>query len=94
MRTQTITVTEDIVLFEHKVNTFVRILLGRGTVVDGKFQVFPDQNYDVIMIVDGHISLDYTELMSANPSWAPNKPAGVFRQEDLWHFVDLIRSRQ
>ena len=89
MRTQTITVTEDIVSIEHKINSFVRMLLGRGSTVNGEFQVAPDQNYDVIMIMND----DYTDLMSANPSWASNKPAGTFRKEDLWHFVDLIRSR-
>jgi hypothetical protein len=110
MRTQTIpeqTVTEDIISFEHNINSFVRLLVGKGQVVDGVFQPFPSQTYEPYVICDtpgqtnsmtGEVikadQLDYTELMSANPSWAPNKPVGVFRQEDLWHFVDLIRSRQ
>lgn len=37
---------------------------------------------------------DYTELMSAGPSWSPNKPAGVFRVDDLWHYVDKYRAAQ
>jgi hypothetical protein len=37
--------------------------------------------------------MDYDELLSEHPAWAPTKPAGVFRKEDLWHFVDLIRAR-
>lgn len=34
----------------------------------------------------------YDELNSANPSWNPNKPAGTYFNEDLWHFIDLIRN--
>jgi hypothetical protein len=108
MRTQTIpeqVVNEDIISFEHIVNSYVRFLVGKGEIVDGKFQPFPSQTYDSFVIcdtpgltaADGTViredRFDYTELMSANPSWAPHKPAGVFRQDDLWHFVDLIRSR-
>ncbi len=34
---------------------------------------------------------DYAELMSAGPSWSPSKPAGVFRIDDLWHYIDKYR---
>lgn len=109
MRTQTIpeqVVAEDIVFFEHQVGTWVKVLIGKGSSVDGVFAPFPNQTYEIIMITDNpgivqsmtglvirEDQFDYTELMSGNPAWAPNKPAGTFRKEDLWHFVDLIRSR-
>lgn len=109
MRTQTIpeqTITEEIVSFEHNIGNFVRVLVGKGNVVDSQFQLYPDQTLETILIVNipGSINSltgevlrpeypDYIELLSANPTWAPNKPAGVFRKEDLWHFVDSIRSR-
>lgn len=32
-----------------------------------------------------------TELLSGNPSWSPNKPAGTYANDDLWHFIDLFR---
>ena len=35
---------------------------------------------------------DYVELMSAGPSWSPSKPAGVFRIDDLWHYIDKYRA--
>ena len=35
---------------------------------------------------------DYTELMSAGPSWSVSKPANVFRIDDLWHYVDKYRA--
>jgi len=34
----------------------------------------------------------YTELNSANPSWHPDKPAGTYFNEDLWHFIDIIKN--
>lgn len=109
MRTQIIpeqTVVEDIVSFEHHIGSWVRVLIGKGTVQDNLFIPNPNQVYEVVNILDKpgitqsmtdtvikEPQLDYQELMSANPSWAPNKPGGVFRKEDLWHFVDLIRTR-
>jgi hypothetical protein len=109
MRTQIVpqqTVVEEIVSFEHNIGGFVRVLIGKGTVVDNKFQLSPDQTLETVVITDipgitnsmtGQTMQpgypEYTELLSANPSWAPTKPQGVFRKEDLWHFVDLIRSR-
>lgn len=109
MRTQTIpeqVVAEDIIFFEHQVGAWVRVLVGKGSDVNGAFVPFANQTYETIMIADNpgvvqsmtglvirEDRLDYKELMSANPSWAPNKPAGTFRKEDLWHFIDLIRSR-
>lgn len=110
MRTSTIpqqTVTEDIQLFEHKAGQWVRVVVGVGEIKNGVFEFTVPQQFMAYTIQDnpavvndmtGDITfpgtMDYTELMSANPSWAPNKPAGTFRQEDLWHFIDLIRSRQ
>ncbi|MNV56191.1 hypothetical protein D3C71_1484630 [compost metagenome] len=35
---------------------------------------------------------NYTLLMSANPTFAPAKPANEYREVDLWYIVDLIRS--
>lgn len=109
MRTQVIpqqTVVEEIVSFEHNINGFIRVLIGKGTVIDNQFQLSPNQTLETVLIVNTPEStnsltgevlrpayLDYDELLSANPSWAPTKPGGVFRKEDLWHFVDLIRSR-
>jgi hypothetical protein len=33
----------------------------------------------------------YIELNSANPSWDPTKPAGTYFNQDLWHFIDILR---
>jgi hypothetical protein len=34
----------------------------------------------------------YDELNQANPSWNATKPAGTYFNEDLWHFIDILRS--
>jgi len=34
----------------------------------------------------------YTELNGPPTSWAPDKPDGTFRNQDLWHFIDILRS--
>ena len=34
----------------------------------------------------------YELLMSEYPDFAPSKPKNEYREEDIWHFVDLIRS--
>ena len=33
----------------------------------------------------------YIELNSANPIWHPEKPEGTYFNEDLWHFIDVLR---
>lgn len=105
MRTQTIpqqTVLEEIVNIDHNLGNFVRLMVGKGIETNGKFELLPNQNLETIVIAnipngitneDGSKTdiLYYQELMSPNPVWAPNKPAGVFRKDDLWHFVDLLR---
>jgi len=71
-------------LQEFPEDQLVRVIVG-VTDVNGTFLV--PQQYKVY-----NISGDmYTELNSANPSWNPNKPAGTYFNDDLWHFIDLIR---
>ena len=105
MRTTTIPqtiVNEEIQSFKHQVGAYVNVIVGFGSEVNGEFIFTVPQQFDNILIVDVEASplvgreaiSDYTDLMSANPSWSPNKPANTFRKEDLWHFVDLIRSRR
>jgi hypothetical protein len=80
-------VSEDISYYEHSIGGNVKILVRKYSTQNGIVTILDSS--DLYMV---H-SADYEELMSAYPSWSPQKPAGVFRKEDLWHFVDLIRSR-
>lgn len=54
---------------------------------------FQDSNGQVLHMetiqIDGEM---LTLLMSEGPEFAPGKPAGDFRKDDLWHVIDLIRN--
>lgn len=81
------TVYEDIQsLQEFPDDQLVRVIVG-VTDVNGTFLV-PQQfkTYDIV----GDM---YTELNSANPSWDPAKPAGTYFNDDLWHFIDMLRGQ-
>ncbi len=81
------TVYEDIQsLQEFPDSQLVRVIVG-VTDVNGTF-VVPQQfkTYDI----SGEM---YTELNSANPSWDPAKPAGTYFNEDLWHFIDILKGQ-
>ena len=51
--------------------------------------VDPDRGYQWAMIR----GTDLQELLSASPPWAPSKPAGTYRNEDLWQFIDRFREK-
>ena len=63
----------------------IRVTVGRlGS--DNDFIV--PQQFSVYKIQDDM----YTELNGPPTTWAPDKPNGTFRNQDLWHFIDLIRN--
>jgi len=69
----------------HNAGESVLIMLRAGSVnEDGIFVPSTSPGPPMMCCVDG---ANYVELMSASPSWAPNKPAGTFREEDLWQYV-------
>ena len=35
---------------------------------------------------------NYKILISANPRFAPQKPADTYREDDLWYIIDKIRN--
>lgn len=87
LREQILDNYEDIVSYEHHIaGRFVRVLVGFGTALpDGGFLVAESQNYDNF-IIQGDA---YEDLMAAKGK----KPAGVFRKDDLWQFVDVGRQK-
>ena len=78
-------VYEDFRTIEEVPNNLVNVLVGK-TDSTGEF-IVPQQyqNY----IIDGD---NYTELNGPPTSWAPDKPTGTYRNQDLWHFIDILRS--
>lgn len=100
-------VQEEIASVEHQIGLFVRALVGVGSEnASGQFVFDVPQQFDTIEICDrpavkGPLGVtvepeiaDYAELMSDRPAWAPNKPAGHFRNDDLWPLIDRIRARR
>ena len=80
------TVYEDIQsLNEFPENQLVRVVVG-VTDANGVF-IVPQQcqTYEIL----GDM---YVELNSANPSWNPGKPEGTYYNQDLWHFIDILRT--
>lgn len=78
-------VFEDLRTIEEVPNLLVNVMVGK-TDSTGEF-IVPQQysNY----IIDG---ANYTELNGPPTSWAPDKPTGTYRNQDLWHFIDILRS--
>ena len=79
------TVTEDISLIDEAPGLQVRFLVGKkesngNWLVPQQFETF---------IVKGD---QYTELNGPAQSWCLDKPTGTYRNEDLWHYVDLQRN--
>jgi len=77
-------VTEAINDIQEIPNLCVRFLVG---IVDDKGNFLFNQNFQSF-IVDGQ---DYIELNGPPTTWAPDKPTGTYRNDDLWHYVDKQR---
>lgn len=79
---------EDIIEYTHHVGIIVRCLVGHGEINEyGDFIPTPSQNYEIYEI-SGEA---YESLIAADPE--TGKPAGVFRKDDLWTFIDGARNQ-
>lgn len=79
------TVYEEIRSIEEIPPISVMVMVGK-TNASGEF-IIP-QAFS-IYIIEGD---NYTELTGPPTSWAPDKPDGTYRNQDLWHFIDLLRN--
>lgn len=79
------TLREEIAVVEEAVGIYVRITVG---------VLKSDNTFDFnIPIKEYRITGDdLAELNGPPPSWAPDKPNGTYRNEDLWHYIDLQRA--
>ena len=87
MRTVTIpesTITEDISLIDETPNVQVRFLVGKRE-SNGNWVV--PQQFETFFVANEQ----YVELNGPPLDWCPDKPVGTYRNEDLWHYVDLFR---
>lgn len=80
-------VHEEIALVEEHPSS--RAVMVRVAMIDeatGKFDIS-------LGIMEYTIALeDYDELVGPPTEWAPDKPAGTYRNDDLWHFIDKQRN--
>jgi len=78
------TVKEEIVVVEELVNQYVRVVVGVLN-EDGK-------TFNTNMGVKEYriVGDNLTELNGPPTAWAIDKPTGTYRNEDLWHFIDLL----
>lgn len=81
------TISEEIRSIEEIPGQVIRVLVG---VVNESGEFIVPQNFMLFEVKDA----DMVELLSENPVWAPGKPAGTYRNDDLWQFIDRIRERQ
>lgn len=63
---------------------FIRVNIGR---VDETGAFLQPQQFEVYEIRGKH----FDALVGAPAEWAPDKPAGTYRNADLWYFIDRIR---
>jgi hypothetical protein len=94
------TVTESIQSVNYYVGVYVDVMIGIGSVVDGVFQFSIPQQFDNVKIVNAPATInpeteeivapaitDFSDLESKYPN-------GNFSTDDLWPYIDLVRSRR
>lgn len=79
-------VYEDLRTIEEVPGLSVNVLVGK---TDSAGEFIVPQQYQ-IFIIDGD---NYKELNGPPTSWAPDKPNGTYRNEDLWHYIELLRNQ-
>lgn len=54
---------------------------------------------EIVLNTDGKVSTrtfsgaEYDELLAESPEWAPDKPGGVFRPQDIFAFMDHLEAK-
>ena len=78
------TFTEEIALVEEAVGVYVRVMVG-VLKSDNTFDTnIPAKEYRIV-------GDNLAELNGPPTAWSPDKPNGTYRNEDLWHFIDLLK---
>lgn len=94
------TITESIQSVNYYVGVYVDILIGVGTEVDGVFQFSIPQQFDNVKIVNTPEVVDPMTGQLIRPAITDfsdleaQYPNGTFSVDDLWPYIDLIRSRR
>ena len=79
--------TEDIMTIYETPGVGVKVYVG---VLAEDGQSFDNASYKPQeFLISGEM---YTELNGPPTSWAPDKPDSTYRNQDLWHFIDILRN--
>lgn len=89
---------EEILSYDHNIGSYVRVLVGTGSMVDGSFVFTFPQQYQTYIIADAPENIqsitnivlrpaitDYTDLITAT--------GGAITPDSLWTAIDAIRAR-
>lgn len=79
-------VYEDLRTIEEVPGLSVNVLVGK---TDSAGEFIVPQQYQ-IFIIDGD---NYKELNGPPTEWSPDKPTSTYRNEDLWHYIELLRNQ-
>jgi hypothetical protein len=94
------TVTESIQSVNYYVDVYVDILIGVGTEVDGVFQFSIPQQFDNVKIVNTPEIVDpmtgqvVVQAINDFSDLEAQYPNGSFSVDNLWPYIDLVRSRR
>lgn len=94
------TVSEEIQSYDHQIGSFVRVIIGVGTEVNGVFEYTVPQQFDVVMIANRDATFDPQTGAQLQPALSDYSdlsaqyPNGSWSTDDLWPYIDLIRSRR
>ena len=80
------TVQEDIIVLEESPGNYIRVVVGVLKAGSTAFNTdIPTKEYRIT-------GADFAELIGGPTNWASDKPSGTYRNEDLWHYIDLQRN--
>jgi hypothetical protein len=80
------TVQEEILALEESPGRYVRVVVG---ILNSDGLTFNTAlGVKEYRIMDS----DLAELTGGPTSWSPDKPSGTYRNQDLWHYIDLKRN--
>ena len=94
------TITEAIQTVNYYVGVYVEVIIGVGTEVDGVFQFTIPQQFDNVKIVNTPEIVDpmtgqvMVQAINDFSDLEEQYPNGSFSVDDLWPYIDLVRSRR
>jgi hypothetical protein len=103
MRTVTIpsqTIVENIQSYSYNAGYSVNVVVGVGNETNGVFNFVVPQQFDFIRIVDESAIIDPETQQVMSPAITDfsdlmaQYPDGNFSANDLWPYIDLVRSRR